>query len=90
MSFDTIDQKFRGAKRERCRLECLECGAVEGVEMRSSMTAYHWEGAWDDPANPNALWPGCPSCWERYHDQMQSQWDEYWAGRLCWAIVNES
>ena len=80
MGFDDIDRKFKQPKR--ILLECLGCGSTEGVEMRSSMTAYHWEGAWDDPENPNRPWPGCPHCAEDYRLQMQSQWDDYHAGLL--------
>lgn len=80
MGFDAIDRQFR--RSQTVKLECLGCGRTDGVEMRSSMTAYYWEGAVDDPGNPNAPWPGCPACWEEHHAQMRSQWDDYYAGLL--------
>ena len=80
MTFDAIDRQFR--KPQAPRLECLRCGTTEGVEMESSRTQYHWEGEWDDPANPNAHLPLCRPCAEFHHDYWDSMWAEYQSGLL--------
>lgn len=79
MSFDAIDRQFR---RKAAKPKCICCSTTEGVELRLRMTAYHWDGAIDDPENPNAPWLGCPNCAEDYRREMQSQWDDYYAGLL--------
>lgn len=77
MGFDAVDRQFK--RSEPIKLECLGCGTTEGVEMRSSMTAYHWDGTGEDPNRP---WPGCERCGEDYFRDMQAQWDEWRAGLL--------
>jgi len=34
---------------------CQRCGTLWKLKLEGSCTAYHWEGKWDDPKNPNEL-----------------------------------
>lgn len=59
-------------EREREALRCLRCDTAEGVEMRPSYTAYHWNG---EGENPNADVPLCSDCFEEHREY----WNEMWS-----------
>jgi hypothetical protein len=75
------EQKLRLALRDAGGCEC--CGTAEGTELRSSMTAYHFEGPENSDDNPNRRWLGCATCWSEYESYWQAMWDEYHASRGC-------
>lgn len=52
-------------------LRCMNCGAVDSVDMRPSYTAYHWNGEGD---NPNADVPLCPDCFEEHREYWSEMW----------------
>jgi hypothetical protein len=61
-------------------LECVGCafnGAVvtEGVEMESSRTMYHFDGAPGSPDDPNRPIALCREHATEHH----ANWDEMWA-----------
>ena len=65
MSFDAIDRQFK--RQQPVKIECLCCGTTEGVEMKSSRTAYHFDGPENSPDNPNRPIPLCRLCAEKHH-----------------------
>ena len=61
---------------------CEVCERKDGVQLESSRTAYHWEGALDDPNNPNAPILLCRDCARDHHAYWDDMWDEYRRGLL--------
>lgn len=59
-------------EKELESLSCMRCDTPEGVEMRPSYTAYHWNGEGKDP---NADVPLCPVCFEEHREY----WNEMWS-----------
>jgi len=61
---------------------CARCKAWRGVKLRGSCTAYHWEGKWEDPENPNKPVLLCDLCAEEHYEYWDDMWQEYNRGRL--------
>ena len=53
-------------------MKCLRCETEEGVEMRPSYTAYHWDGKGEDPNADVSL---CEECFKEHYDY----WNEMWS-----------
>ena len=58
-------------------------GPCEGeIELRGSMTAYHFEGTPNSPEDPNRSFYACDLHYEWYQEYWQGMWDEYYGGLL--------
>lgn len=70
-------------------MDCLCCGASDGVELESSRTAYsrpaltRWDRILEEtPPDPNAPIPLCRPCAETHHAEWDAVWREYYSGLL--------
>lgn len=63
-------------------LTCQCCGTLEGVELESSRTCYHFEGDPDSDDDPNRGIALCRPCAEEHHFNWDAVWDEYNSGLL--------
>ena len=62
---------------------CEHCQSTDDVALRSSMTAYNFDGPCNSDDDPNRDWMGCASCWAEHEAHWSAMWDEYYASRGC-------
>jgi hypothetical protein len=55
---------------------CEYCGSLCGVKRESSRTMYHWDGADDDPKNPNRPIDLCRPCAASHHEFWDDMWEQ--------------
>lgn len=73
---------FTGNKCEY-RTEQDYIGNCKGeCELRTAMTAYHFDGARGSKEDPNRPFLACKEHWDQYHDHWTEMWQEYWRDRL--------
>lgn len=61
---------------------CEHCHSLLGLRLETSDTSYHWDGAWDDPLDPNRERLFCRSCAVDHHEYWKEMWDDYYRSRL--------